>query len=123
MTRFGEFLSRLGNLHDCTVTLVEWRPDQRAMGFEIEDLYFNFEGFPEYPGPLAGQIVLEGVGHVAMDFPGIQGPLRIDDFLAQQQGEARLAVAVTFWPTGKIEVSCGRVVFPDIVLPPSGVGI
>ena len=121
MTRFGEFLSRLGNLHDCTLTLIEWRPDRRAIGFEIQDLYFNFENLREYPGPLAGRIVLESVELVAMDFPGIQGPLRIDDFLAQQQGEARLAVAITFWPTGKIEVTCGRVVFPDIFLPPAGV--
>jgi hypothetical protein len=120
MTRFGEFLFRLGNLHDCTVTLIEWRPDQRAMGFEIEDLYWNFEGLPEYPGPLAGRIVLEGVEHVAMAFRGIEGPLRVGDFLAEEQGEARLAVAITFWPSGKIEVNCSRVVFPDIFLPPAG---
>ena len=122
MTRFGEFLSRLGNFHDCTVALVEWRPDQRAMGFEIEDLYFNFESLPEYPGPLAGRIVLEGVELVAMDFPGIQGPLRIDEFSVEERGEARLAVTITFWPTGKIEANCSRIVFPDISLPPAGVG-
>jgi hypothetical protein len=122
MTRFGEFLSRLGNLHDCTVALIEWRPDQKAIGLEIEDLYFNFEGFPEYQGPLAGRIAFEGVKNLVMDFRGIQGPLRVHDFSAEEQGEARLAVAVTFWPTGKIEVNCGQVVFPDIFLPPAEEG-
>ena len=88
----------------------------------MRDLYFNFEGFPEYPAPLAGRIVLEGVERVAMDFRGIQGPLRVYDFLAEEQGEAKLAVAIAFWPTGKIEVNCGRVVFPDIFLPPAEEG-
>jgi hypothetical protein len=122
MTRFGEFLSRLGNLHDCTVALFEWRPDQRAVGFEIEDLYFNFENLPEYRGPLTGRIALEGVEHLAMDFRGIQGPLRVDEFTVEERGETRMAVAITFWPTGKIEANCSRIVFPDISLPPARVG-
>jgi hypothetical protein len=61
MTGFSEFLSRLGLLHDCTVTLFEWRPEQKKLVFEIEDLYWNFEGLPEYRGPKPGQISLEDI--------------------------------------------------------------
>ena len=50
MSDFGEFLLRLGYLDDCTVTLFEWKPRKQNMAFEIEDLYFNFEGLPEYKG-------------------------------------------------------------------------
>ena len=119
---FGEFLWRLGNLHDCTVALIEWRPDQAAIGFEIKDLYFNFEGLPEYQGPLAGRITLVGVEQLSVDFRPIQGPLRIDEFSVEEQGGARLAVAITFWPAGKIEATCRRTTFPDIPLPPAEPG-
>ena len=73
MSNLGEFLSRLGNLHDCTVTLFEWRPDDRRVTFAIEDLYFNFEGLPEYRGPLSGRIVLEEVQRVDIDLGGMSG--------------------------------------------------
>ncbi|HEV2550957.1 MAG TPA: hypothetical protein VGU20_26830 [Stellaceae bacterium] len=92
------------------------------MGFEIEDLYFNFESLPEYPGPLPGRIALEDVEQLAVDFRAIQAPLRVDEFSVEEQGQARLAVTITFWPTGKIEANCGRIIFPDISLPPAKVG-
>ena len=117
MKNFGEFLSRLGNLHDCTVTLFEWRPERKAMGFEIEDLYFNFEGLPNYPGPLAGRITLEGVQDVAVDFRGIQGPLRIDDFTVEVKGPSAIDVSITFWPAGSTKIACERAVVPDVAWP------
>jgi hypothetical protein len=64
MSDLAEFLSRLGNLHDCTVTLLEWKPQQKRITFEIEDLYLNFDGLPEYRGPLAGDIVFEEIERV-----------------------------------------------------------
>ena len=118
MSNLGEFLSRLGNLHDCTVTLFDWRPDDRRMTFAIEDLYFNFKGFPEYRGPLAGRIVLEEIQRVDINLGGIEGPLRVDEFAIVVEGSSDAsAVSVTFWPTGKIEVAYRRAVLPDIPLP------
>jgi hypothetical protein len=118
MSNLGEFLSRLGNLHDCTVTLFEWRPDDRRVTFAIEDLYFNFEGLPEYRGPLSGRIVLEEVQRVDIDLGGIEGPLRVDEFaVVVEESSDASAVSVTFWPTGRIEVAYRRAVLPDLPLP------
>ena len=119
MTDFRELLSRLGNLHDCTVALIEWRPDEKTMGFEIADLYFNFEGLPDYPGPLAGRITLEGVEHLTIDFHDISGPLRINEFLVEKESQAGVAVAITFWSAGTLRVTCGRIAFPDVRPPPA----
>jgi hypothetical protein len=117
MNDFGGFLSRLGNLHDCNVTRFDWKPLQNWIGFEIDDLYFNFEGLPEYQGPLPGRIELEDVQHVAVRLDSIVGPLRIYDFLVRNQDSGTSVVSVTFWPHGKIEVAYRRAVFPSIALP------
>lgn len=60
MKGFAEFLHSLGNLHDCTVTRLEVEGRTKTMTFSIKDIYWNFEGLPEYRGPLPARIVLEG---------------------------------------------------------------
>lgn len=114
---FAEFLTKLGNLHDCTVSSFEWMPDKKAMAFEIEDIYFNFEGLPEYKGPLAGRIVLERLERVDIDFVSIKGPLRIDDFVVLNASQDAPEASITFWTGGKIVATFQLVAFPDISLP------
>ncbi|GLR87687.1 hypothetical protein [Bradyrhizobium iriomotense] len=117
MTDFSHFLFKLGNLHDCTITLLEWRTEQEIFGFEIEDLYFNFEGLPEYPGPLAGRLVLEGVQRVAIDINDLQRPLRIDDFTVEAVDSSAAAASITLQPSGTIKIAYQWAVFPNIRLP------
>lgn len=117
MTDFSEFLTRLGNLHDSTVTLFEWKPDGKSIAFEIDDLHFNSEGLPEYVGPTPGRIVLRGVQHIDIEMRGVKGPLRIYDFCVLDEGPEMLTVSITFAPAGKIGIICQGAVFPDIPLP------
>jgi hypothetical protein len=117
MSDLTEFLSKLGNLHDCTVQLFEWRPQQKRMAFEIEDLYFNFEGLPEYRGPTAGVIVLEEIERVDIEIRNFEGPLRIYDFSCVKEGRPSSVVSLSFVPSGKIGVVYRRAVFPIIPLP------
>ncbi len=117
MSNFGEFLSKLGNLHDCSVTLFEWKPDKASMGFEIEDLHFNFEGFPEYKGPMPGRIELEGLQHVDIVVSGIEGPLTVYEFSLVEESPDASVGSITFWPSGRISVVYRQAVFPGIPLP------
>lgn len=117
MADFGEFLSRLGNLHDCTITVFEWKPDRKRIAFEIDDLYFNFHGLPEYKGPVPGRIVFERIERVVIEMHDVDGPLRISDFCVVGQSPEAATVAVTFWPSGKVTMIYGAVTFPDVHLP------
>lgn len=58
---FPDALWALGDFHDCTVTSADWKPSTGVLQLQIEDLFWNFERFPEYPGALPGSIELTGV--------------------------------------------------------------
>jgi len=36
MGTFSEFLAKLGHLHDCTVTLIEWKPNAKSIVIEMD---------------------------------------------------------------------------------------
>jgi len=117
MTGFDEFLSRLGLLHDCTVTSFAWQPSDKKIVLEIKDFYWNFEGLPEYRGPASGQITLEGVERVEISIDNNKSPLRIYEFSTESNSSGLSKVLVTFSPAGKIAVTCRHTIFPDIPLP------
>jgi len=116
MSDFGDFLYELGNLHDCTITHIEWKPDLRRMIFEIEDIYWNFEGYPEYKGPRPGTITLEDIQHVEGDINNFHTPLIISDFCVISENNNISQASVAFWSGsgGKIEIAFGRVTFPRL---------
>ena len=81
------------------------RPEARSIEFEIEDLYFNFEGLPEYRGPKPGRIVLEGVDCVEMEIHELKGAMRVYEFSLVNEDADISMVSVSLWPYGKIEVT------------------
>lgn len=58
---FPDVLDRLGDLHDCSITGTEWEPTTSTFRILIEDIFWNCEGFPEYPGALPGIVELTAV--------------------------------------------------------------
>ena len=114
MPTFSEVLTGLGNLHDCTITSFQWKPTERWIAFEIEDLFFNSEGFPDYQGPLPGRIVLEGVRRAKIEMPSAEEFLRISDFTVFSAGADTSSVLVTLWSGGRIEATYKSAHFPDI---------
>lgn len=114
MNDFSKFLHILGNMHDCTVTIFEWRPMSKTVILGIEDLLFNFEGLPGYPGPLSGQIEFEDVDFVEFDIAGARSGLRIYEFNVLNEEDISCIVSVSFTPSGKISFNYGRALFPDI---------
>jgi hypothetical protein len=113
IAELDNFLSELGNLHDCTITRLEWKPDNQSLIFEIRDIYFNFEGLPEYKGPKPATITLEQAQLVEGEINALQLPLWIYEFSLSLNNEIPRAI-VSFWPEGKIEIAFGRVTFPRL---------
>jgi hypothetical protein len=109
MKNFYEFLEKAGGMHDATVTCIAWLPNERRIEFFLEDIYWNFEGFPEYPGTQPGTITLSGVSHLDIDLE-TDGPLRIYDF-SPDEDESDV-VLITFWPGGKIRVRFSSANYP-----------
>jgi hypothetical protein len=114
MNELVTFLSKLGNLHDCTVMQFEWLPEKKSVIFVIEDIYFNFKGLPEYRGPVGGRIALEGVRRIDIELRGIEGHLRIDDMSVIKEDADTSTISTTFWPTGKIGVAFQHASFPAL---------
>jgi hypothetical protein len=113
MTSFGEWLSQLGNLHDCTVRHLVWSRENKTIEFDIEDVCFNFEGTPAYNGPVPGRVLLEGVESVDIA-RSCSGPLRIFEMMLVQTDNGSSFVNTSFWPAGKINVRCRRVLHSDV---------
>lgn len=107
---FADFLRKLGLLHDCTVTKLEWKPNAKTLKFEIKDLHFNFESLPEYRGPTLGVIVLEGAHIVDGQIGNLERPLRIYEFEVIEPNTAR----ITFSPAGQIVVTWERAICPIV---------
>lgn len=114
MSTFGDFLEALGHLHDCTIRHLEWNPKTKRIVFKIDDLYFNFKDLPEYRGPLAGTIVLEGVGSVYGDIAEFKTPLHIYEFSVINGDEKSSTAVVSFWPSGKITIPFHHATFPQL---------
>ena len=117
MNRLKLLLEQMGLLHDSVVQKLVWEPSANTLRFEIEDLYSNFEGFPEYPGITPGSIELLGVVQVWFDIETSEKRLHIHEFIAGTENEDLYRIAISFWPAGKITVLCHSACFPDSLHP------
>lgn len=110
-------LERLGLLHDSVVTALAWNPTDRTLTFAIEDFYSNFEGLPEYPGAMGGSITLRNVHQVTIDIDYHAKHLFIYEFDVDDTHPDHSRISVSFRPSGRIEVVCGHVEFPELKIP------
>jgi hypothetical protein len=115
MKNFYDFLRRAGGMHDATVTCITWLPNERRIEFCFEDIYWNFEGLPEYPVAQSGTITLNGVSYLDIDLE-TDGPLRISDFSPDEKESD--VVLITFWSGsgGKIRVKFSSADYPSFRL-------
>lgn len=108
---FAGFLKSLGGLHDSAIEAVTWKPQDQSLEITFRDLYSNFKGLPEYPGPQAGTITLRNVASLeyAID---TKEPLHVDEFVVRdEQGKQRAKIA--FWPSGMIAATFESAAFPE----------
>lgn len=110
-------LEGLSHLHDSAVTELTWKPTDRTLTFAVEDFYSNFEGLPEYPGAMGGSITLSNVQLVTIDIDYDEKHLFIYEVIIDDTHPNQYRISVTFRPSGRIEVACGHVGFPELKIP------
>src|ERR1700744_5314705 len=110
MRDFYSFLEKMGGLHDSKLESITWNPVAGQIEFIFDDIYFNFEGYPEYPGKERGSITFTGVKHLRFDL-SVEGPLHVYE-ISRMEGEAD-EVYLAFWPSGRIGVRFEDVIFPE----------
>lgn len=109
MNEFFEFLSKMGGMHDSEVSSIQWRPIEGRIEIAVEDLYANFDGFPEYPGKESGVIALLGVRQLLMSLEN-HAKLRIFEFLPVEN--ERDTALIRFSPSGSIRVHFTSAEYP-----------
>lgn len=116
MKELKSFLEQMGGLHDAVVRELAWKPEAKTLRLEIEDLCSNFEGLPEYPGPISGAVELHGVDQISFDIDTSEKRLNIHEFLVETHSAGKCQASISFWPTGQITASYRDANFPQVAL-------
>jgi hypothetical protein len=85
----------------------------KKIEFYFEDMYSNFNSFPEYPGRQAGKIALHGVSDLSIALE-TSDRLRVFEFLPDKDESD--VVLLTFWPEGSIRVRFHSADYPPFQL-------
>ena len=104
-----EFVKSLGGLHDSTVLKLLWLPKERRLEIDIKDIYWNFEGLPDYSGPTTATFVFSQVADLVVDVDFTTRGHMICDWLFQAAGVPSYKSELLFSPSGKITVECGSI--------------
>ena len=112
MATLKETLEQLGDLHDARLLSLTWDAYLGNLEFTFEDIYANFRGLENYPGPKPDSIVLRQVKEVVFDFDA-PGQAYIYEFLVTQMQGGSLAT-VLFRPSGKITAKFTLSDFPEV---------
>jgi len=73
-----EFFASLGGLRDVPINGMTVDVEEQTLRIYVDDLYWHFEGSPDYPGERPCALVFLGVSGVKFDFDMVDG-LRIDE--------------------------------------------
>ncbi len=106
----------MGGLHDAIVHQLILMPDAKILRVDIFDLCSNFEGLPEYPGAISGAIELQEVEEINSAVDTDEKQLRIYEFLVEGESVSCYRASISFWPSGRINVSYRSATFPQISL-------
>jgi hypothetical protein len=111
MVQLNEILERLGDLHDARMSCIAWDSRLMSLEFKFDDIYANFKGLSNYPGPQSGSIQLHQVSEVAFDFDASEEVYIYDFSVVELQGEWLATVLLR--PSGKITAKFKSAVGPD----------
>jgi len=95
------FIESLG-LHDIIVTELLWLSTRKRFELAVDDLFGNFEGFPEYPGEKPGRFVIDGVSKLEFDVDMAEKGIMIYDWEFKDAVKTRYDFVISFFPCGEI---------------------
>ena len=100
-----QLIESLGDLHDATVTEFLWLPAQLRFELEIEDIYWNFEGEPDYAGPVKGRFIFSEVSNFSLDMDLAEIGM-VYEWTFQEAGSIGYKCEIRFAPAGKMNIAC-----------------
>jgi hypothetical protein len=109
MEDIAQFIESLGALHDATVLELLWLAVPHRLEIEIKDLYWNFEGLPEYPGAVKGRFILSDVSEFTSTVDYAVPGLMIYKWAFKKTGTAKYRCEILFSPNGKLTVNCDQI--------------
>ena len=103
-----QLIQSLGGLHDSEVVSLVWTPAQAEVRMALEDINANFDGLPEYEGPVPAIFVFSGVTDVEWTVDSPDSRLKIYDWdLVPIAGGYRSEVRIS--PSGKLVIQCAAI--------------
>jgi hypothetical protein len=112
MSIFSNHLERLGHLHDSRVPRIILDTDECRLRLDIDDIYSNSLGLPEYRGPESRSIVLDGVSELTIQMRSGTKCLSIYEFVVTPEGSSEGGLAeIRFAPGGIIKAKFCRAEF------------
>jgi hypothetical protein len=114
---FSRWLEELGGLHDSRMTFFRYDVENSDIEIGIDDLYWNFEGMPEYPGATPATLRFSNVSDVAIEWRDVEDGFWIVDSSCTSGLQPR----VTFTRNcgDKLAFSFEQAEFPESKLPRS----
>ncbi|MEO7495904.1 MAG: hypothetical protein ABIT83_05985 [Massilia sp.] len=112
MTTLKESLEQLGDLHDVRVSSFTWDAYFGNLEFKFEDIYANFRGLENYPGPKPDSIILRQVKEVVFDLDASGNPHIYEFLVTELEGES--LATVLFRPSGRITAKFTSADFPEV---------
>ena len=106
------WLNALGGLHDVTVTHMSWLPGESRLVLYMKDIYWNCEGYPEYPGPTPGSLELLGVANFSSSVDAAAKTFWIYDCSAERVSGGYLVRLST--DAGEANLRCRAANFPAL---------
>ena len=101
---FNDYLSRMGDLHDCVIDAILWRPAEKRIEVRFADVKANFAGLPEYMGLLPCAMTVSGVDDVVLSVASTDGRLKVYEASASETTRGKL-LKMRFSPSGALEAS------------------
>lgn len=86
------FLAELGELHDVRIERIEYDTERRSLTLVVDDLNWNSEGLPEYPGPRPCAVVMDDVRALAIDVEDTEGVRIASAVVVAEAGRFRLEI-------------------------------
>jgi len=103
MRSFGQFLEALGGLHDAHVKRFQYEAAAALLTVEIDDLYSNFAGLPEYRGLTPAIFFLEEFEVISGGLPSKPETLWICEVEITREIDLGLYATIRWQPSGKLE--------------------
>ena len=102
-------IESLGGLHDATILSVAWIAAERQLLIEVDDIYSNAVGLPEYPGPTRATLVFSEVTLLELNSDLAADGLMVYEWTMSRSVPDRYASSISLSPGGKLTIECRSV--------------